>query len=162
MALKFRIQIKTKRKRKPPQRLRKQYKKNFQDVLRKIGQKGVNNIRSEIKKRELIKTGDMYGSVGYKMTPQGVRFSVADPAPYLEKGIRKHQMKYLMKSKSPIPIDVGDANMIFRWASPKSMSEGKWVHPGFKRGKGFMKTAVVRTRQETVGDIKAIAMKVFS
>lgn len=161
MALKFRVQIKRKRKRLPPQRLRKQYKKDMQNVLRKIGMKGVWNIRSEIKKRKLIKTGDMYSSVNYKMTPQGVRFIVDEPAPYLEKGIRKHQMKYLMKAKSPIPIDVGDANAIFRWASPRSMQEGKWIYPGFKRGKGFMSSAVKRTRKETIGDIRKIGMKVF-
>jgi len=144
--LQMRIHVQSKRKRKPPERLLKEYKKKFQDVLRSVGMKGVNNIRSEIKKRNLIKSGDMYGSVGYKMTPQGVRFSVDSPAQFLEKGIKKHQMKYLMKSKKPIPIPDGAVNTIFRWATPKSMAEGKWMHPGFTRGKGFMKTAIKRTR----------------
>ena len=84
MAVKMRIQVKTKRKRLPPERLRKQYKREAQNVYRKIGMKGINNIRSEIKKRDLIDTKAMYNSVGYKMTPQGVRFSIDDPAPYLE------------------------------------------------------------------------------
>lgn len=159
MPVKMRIQVKTARKRKPPQRLRAEYKKEAQNVYRRVGMKGVINIRSEIDKRELIKSGKMRKSVGYKMTPQGVRFTVADPAPYLEKGIRKHQMRYLTKALKPIPLDA--VNGIFRWATPKSMKEGKWVHPGFKRGKGFIRTAVKRTREETKGDLQRIAMKVF-
>lgn len=161
MALKFRIQVKTKRKRKPASRLRREYKADFQNVMRKIGMKGVNNIKSEITKRNLIKTGEMIQSTNYKMTPKGVRFIVDDPAPYLEKGIRKHQMRYLMKSKGPIPIQVDEANVIFRWASPKSMRKGHWKHPGFTRGKGFMRAAVKRTREQVVEDIRRIAMKAF-
>lgn len=159
MPLQFRVHIKQQRKRKPPQRLRAQYKKEMQNAFRSIGQRGVNNIRSEIKKRDLVDTGAMYNSVRYKMTPQGVRFSVSEPAPYLETGIKPHQMKYLMKAKSPIPIDV--ANGIFRWASPKSMREGKWQHPGFTRGKGFMSSSVKRTRKESAERIEQVAMKVF-
>lgn len=161
MAQKYRVHIKTKRKRKPPERLRREYKAEFQNVLRKIGMKGINNIKSEIKKRKLFKTGDMYASTNYKMTPQGVRFIVDDPAPFLEKGIRKHQMRYLLKAKRPIPVNVDAMNVVFRWATPKSMNEGKWKHPGFKRGKHFMKDAIRRTRDETAEDIRNIAMKVF-
>lgn len=160
MALKMRIKVKTTRKRKPPQRLRKEYKREMQNMFRRVGMKGVNNIRSEIKKRDLIDTGAMYNSVNYKMTPQGVRFEVASPAPYLNQGIKKHQMKYLMKAKRPIPVDV--SNAIFRWASPRSMANGKWIHPGFRRGKGFMTDGVKRTRKELTKDLKTIANKVFS
>jgi hypothetical protein len=162
MQLKFRIHIKSTRKRKPAEELRRQYKKEFQNVLRRIGMKGVNNIRSEIKKRDLIDTGKMYKSVNYKMTPQGVRFIVDSPAPFLEKGIRKHTMKYLLNSKGPIPIqDASTGNLIFRWATKESMARGGWKHPGFKRGKKFMSSSIKRTRTQTATDIQNIAKKVF-
>jgi hypothetical protein len=157
--LKMNIFVKSKRKIDIASKLKAKYKKEVQNTYRSIGQKGVNNIRSEIKKRDLILTGDMYRSVRYKMTPNGVKYLVDEPASYLEKGIRKHQMKYLMKSKKPIPVDV--ANGIFRWASPKSMAEGKWVNPGVKRGKRFFETAVKRTREQTAEQFKSIAKKVF-
>ena len=155
----MRIHVKTTRKRRPAATLQKQYKKEVQNVLRKIGAKGVNNIRSEIKKRRLIRTGEMYRSVHYKMTPQGVKFLVDQPAGYLTRGIRRHQMKYLLKSDSPIPVDV--ANQVFRWATPKALAAGKFVHPGFKRGKGFLKTAIKRTRTELQTNLRSIAGKVF-
>jgi hypothetical protein len=157
MAIQFRIQVKRTRKRKPATVLRKQFKKDVQNTLRKIGAIGVNNIRSEIKKRNLVKTGETYRSIHYKMTPQGVKFIAEGAMPYLEKGIRRHQMKYLMNSN--IPVDV--ANSVFRWATPKSMGEGKWVHPGFKRGKGMMKSAIKRTRKSLTTELKAITGKVF-
>ena len=159
--LKMRIQVKTTRKIAPAKKLASAYKKEVQNVLRKIGQKGVNNIRSEIKKRKLIKTGATYKSVRYKMTQQGVRFSVDSPMPYLEKGIRKHVLKHLLNSKGPIPITTEQGNVIFRWATKKSIANGSWRHPGFKRGKGMMRTAIKRTREQTTDDIKSIAKKVF-
>ena len=156
----IRIKIKSKRKRLPPQRLQKQIKKEVQNTLRKIGMKGVNNIKSEIKKRDLVDTGTMLNSVRYKMTPRGVRYEVgADYAKYINKGVRKHQMVYLTKSASPIPIDV--ANKIFRWASPKAMRDGKFIHPGFRRGKFFMQTAMKKTRKDLSKEIKKIAPKIF-
>lgn len=156
----IRIKIKSKRKRLPPARLQKSIKKEVQNTLRKIGMKGVNNIKSEIKKRDLVDTGTMINSVKYNMTPQGVRFNVgADYAKYINKGVRKHQMVYLTKSHKPIPIDI--ANQVFRWATPKAMRDGKFWHPGTRRGKHFLETAIKRTRKDLEKDIKKIAPRVF-
>lgn len=154
------VKIKSTRKKLPPKRLQAAYKRDFQNVLRKIGAKGVSNIRNELKARNLIDTGDTKKSITYNMTPQGVKFIAEGAAPYLEKGVRKHQMKYLMNSSKPIPVDV--MNAVFRWATPKSMAEGKWVHPGFKRGKGFMSSAIKKTREQTSEDIKQVAYKAFT
>jgi len=159
MALKIRVQVKTKRKIDIAARLKKRYKREFQNTMRKVGQTGVNNIRSEIKKRYLIHSGDMYDSVNYKMTPHGVRFIVDDPAPFLETGIRRHQMKHLMKAKNPIPVDI--ANAAFRWATPKSMKDKKWIHPGFRLGKGFMSSSVERTRETVAEDLRKMMTKIF-
>ena len=162
--MQFRIQIKRTRKRTPPARLIGQYKKDVKNTLKKIGRKGVENIRHELEKRNLIKTGETYDSVRYKTTKQGFKFIAEGAAPYLEKGVRRHQMKYLTKSflgpnKKPIPIDV--ANAVFRWASPKSMREGKCVHPGFRRGRNFMSMAVKQTRKDMDSELKKVANKIF-
>jgi hypothetical protein len=130
-------------------------RRQLADLLKKIGDTGVQNIKSEIKKRKLIDTGKMYRSVKYKRIPKGVEFIVKSPAPYLEKGIRKHQMKYLMDSSKPIPVDI--ANSVFRWATPKSMSERKWIHPGFTRGKGFIKRGMERTTEKMKKEIVRVA-----
>jgi hypothetical protein len=160
MALSFRVKIKKKRKRLPPSRLQANYKKDLQNMLRRIGAKGINNIRSEIRKRDLINTGNMLKNVGYRLSPRGVKFEVrTNYAKYLEDGVRRHQMKYLLKSKKPIPIDA--ANGIFRWASPKSMKEKKWTHPGFKKGRGFMSESVKRTRKDLGDEIAKMRFKIF-
>ena len=167
MALKFGIQIRSTRKRQPPERLIKQYKKEVRDTLRSIAMKGKINIKHEIKKRDLInkrklrKPKRMIDSVTFKLTKQGVKFIVADPAPYLERGVKSHKMKYLMKATRPIPIELASGAVIFRWASPKSMrKKGSWRHPGFDRGKGFMKKAVNKTREEGISQINEIARKI--
>lgn len=160
MPAQFRIKIRSRRKRKPPSRLRSEYKREVQNTLRKIGAKGINNIKHEIRKRDLINSGNMLNSVGYRMTPQGVRFEVrTDYASYVNAGVRRHQMIYLTKAEKPIPIDA--ANGIFRWASPQSMQKGKWVHPGFKRGKDFLEDSVTRTRKDLKKEIEKIEFKVF-
>lgn len=70
-------------------------------------------------------------------------------------------MKHLLNSKGPIPIQVDEMNTIFRWATKESMDAGGWKHPGFKRGKGFMSSAIQRTRRETAEDFNTIASKIF-
>jgi hypothetical protein len=46
------------------------------------------------------------------------------------RGQKKGQMTWLVKAKAPIPIILDTGELIFRNASPKSMADGKWVHPG--------------------------------
>jgi len=158
--IKLGLRTKTKRKRRPAKRLEADYKRELIKFKRRLSLKGYNAIRSEIKKRDLIKTGKMYNSVTWKWTPQGVKFTVgADHASYVNQGVNKHQMVYLTKSSKPIPIDA--ANKIFRWASPESMKKGKWWHPGFLRGKNFTKAAMERVRKEMEPEFKNISKKVF-
>lgn len=56
-----------------------------------------------------------------------------DPAfrPLLE-GQREGQMRWLVKARAPIPIVLDSGELIFRSATPKSMENGSWVHPGRK------------------------------
>jgi hypothetical protein len=78
---------------------------------------------------------------------------VAPYAIYQERGVHRHQMTYLTRATRAIPL--GFANVkgtIFRKATPKSMSEGKWVHPGYV-GKWFfdkgVKSAFEKIQQST-------------
>ena len=50
----------------------------------------------------------------------------------LIEGQKGGQMKWLQKSKVPIPIVTDTGELIFRTASPRSMENGKWIHPGRK------------------------------
>ena len=39
-------------------------------------------------------------------------------------------MTWLVKARAPIPIITEKGELIFRSATPRSMANGKWVHPG--------------------------------
>ncbi len=49
--------------------------------------------------------------------------------PLLE-GQKAGQMAWLTKAKAPIPIVTDEGELIFRSATPKSMANGSWYHPG--------------------------------
>ena len=48
----------------------------------------------------------------------------------LIKGQRREQMQWLTKAKAPIPIVLDNGKLIFRSATPQSMANGRWWHPG--------------------------------
>lgn len=68
-----------------------------------------------------------------KMGPNSIKIIATHPAffPLLE-GQKREQMTWLTKAKSPIPIVLDDGEVIFRNASPRSMANGRWYHPGRK------------------------------
>jgi hypothetical protein len=45
-------------------------------------------------------------------------------------GQKPGQMAWLAKARAPIPIVTDSGRVIFRSATPKSMKDGKWMHPG--------------------------------
>lgn len=63
--------------------------------------------------------------------PKSVTVRAKDPAflPLLE-GQSSGQMRWLTKAKRPIPIVTDSGKLIFRWATPRSMKNGSWYHPG--------------------------------
>lgn len=69
-----------------------------------------------------------------------VCWSVADYLKYLNDGVRRQQMTWLVSASRPIPLQT-PGGMIFRWATAKSMMDGKWVHPGLKETK-FLDKAI--------------------
>jgi hypothetical protein len=62
---------------------------------------------------------------------------------FLLEGQRAGQMTWLTKARRPIPIVTETGEVIFRSATPKSMADGKWMHPG-REPNNF----VERARQE--------------
>ena len=111
--------------------------------LQEIARTGVNTIKREISKRRLINTGTMMHSVGADVTSNAVNFEIdADYAGIINDGVRRHKMKYLVDA-GPIPIKVGRSKrVVYRVANSNNIKErGKWMHPGFKRGKGFFDVA---------------------
>lgn len=69
-------------------------------------------IRIEIKPKTLVVT---------------VRHPGFKPLVY---GQKRQQMRWLTKARVPIPIVTDDGRLIFRSATPRSMDDGRWVHPG--------------------------------
>lgn len=121
--------------------------------LKKIASKGVSIIKREIDKRKLVNTGNLKRSVGADITGNTVKFEVGtDYSGIINDGVRPHKMRYLMDA-GPIPIKIRGKQIIFRVANKKNMRErGVWLHPGFKRGKGFFDVAT----EKIISDSAAI------
>ena len=66
-----------------------------------------------------------------RLGPRSVTVEAKNPAfrPLIE-GQKKGQMRWLTKARRPIPIVTEEGELIFRSATPKSMANGSWVHPG--------------------------------
>ena len=129
-------------------------------MLNNIGRAGVKNIKAAqmltSKKGVRIRKG-----IGFTVGARSVTFHLdygtkKGAGYYQDKGVRRHQMKYLTKSKSPIPLvakrnnpakgeKIGDT--IFRWATQASMNRGGWMHPGYK-GKKFFGKGIKLTKEE--------------
>ena len=119
--------------------------KSFQDVKKsiidRIADKGVSIVRQEIRKRRLINTGNLIENVGAKKTKNTVTVDIgADYAQILNDGVRPHRMTYLQDA-GPIPITTRTGRKIFRVMTEDS-DASSWVHPGFRRGKGFYDVSV--------------------
>lgn len=48
----------------------------------------------------------------------------------LLRGQKKQQMAWLTKARAPIPIVLDTGEILFRNATPQSMKNGSWWHPG--------------------------------
>lgn len=101
------------------------------DVLRRIKSRLLQTTFSKKAKIALAR------SVNVKMKGNSLVVTAYHPAFFpLVKGQQKKQMTWLTKASRPIPIITEQGKLIFRWASPRSMtqmnSQGnpKWTHPG--------------------------------
>jgi hypothetical protein len=95
------------------------------DLLRRIKKNLLQEVFSDRAKRALAK------AIKIRVDPSSLLITVNHPAyrPLVE-GQKQGQMKWLTKAVRPIPIITETGELIFRSATPKSMRDGKWVHPG--------------------------------
>jgi len=70
-------------------------------------------------------------AVTIRILPRSIQILTSHPGfiPML-RGQKQGQMTWLVKAKAPIPIITDEGKLIFRSATPKSMADGKWIHPG--------------------------------
>jgi hypothetical protein len=95
------------------------------EMLRRIKAQLTQTTFSDRAKKALAK------AVKIEVHESSLRITANHPAwrPLVE-GQRSGQMTWLTKARRPIPIVTETGEIIFRSATPKSMSDGKWVHPG--------------------------------
>ena len=121
-------------------------KSKIQDVIThpaysdKVKHKLAKSIQIQIKKSSIVVTTNFLGFFP------------------LLKGRKAHQMEWLTKAKRPIPIRLDDGTMIFRWASPRSMSNGSWWHPGY-RPTNLIDLAREETRKFVKDRLKKVLMQ---
>lgn len=111
------------------------------DNLRLDPAKVLRQLKRELHKRIKIKIQDTNFSMRAKrafskaviirVMPHSLMIMTNHPGflPML-KGQKTGQMRWLVKAKAPIPIITDEGELIFRSATPKSMANGKWIHPG--------------------------------
>lgn len=105
-----------------PDRILRRLKAN---VLRHLKR---NLLQTTFSKRAKESLGK---SIKIEVKPRSIRVVSNHPAfNYFTQGRRKRQMRWLVKAKRPIPIVTETGALIFRSATPKSMANGRWVHPG--------------------------------
>ncbi len=104
-------------------------KKVLQSVQREI----LKAVRDEVQKSAFSSRAKraLAAGIGTKVGTNSVRIIAKHPAffPLIE-GQKKQQMVWLTKAKRPIPIILDNGELIFRSATPRSMSRGRWYHPG--------------------------------
>lgn len=125
-------------------------------LLEATGDEAVKAIQKEIRRLSFKGSPDrLLNSFSYRIEGKSTLVIESDhpAAKYLDKGVRKHQMTYLTKANRPIPIVMDNGDVIFRNATPKSMQEGKWVHPGI-RGKNFLDKGLTRAKEVIKDRIK--------
>lgn len=138
------------------------------EVLEKAGAQAVKEIQREIRRLTFKGSAkNLLDSFSYRVEGRStlVIESTHPAARFLDKGVRRHQMRHLLKAARPIPIVKDNGEVIFRSATPKSMTEGKWVHPGI-RGKNFVEKGVERAREaikrHVAEDIRKRVLKRFN
>ena len=134
----------------------KKLKDKIPPILKKAAKNGVSTIRNEIDRLGLVKTRNMRQSVSAKAGKTYISFKIADYSSYLNRGIRKHSMKYLANAAGPIPFKKG-RSIKFRVAGNIG-KRGAWIHPGFNKGKGFIDRSEKAIRKDIANRISKIEL----
>lgn len=111
------------------------------DVVKRMRDKMRQTTFSDRAKKALARC------IEFKVGPSSLTIIAKHPAFFpLVKGQKKEQMTWLKKAKRPIPIITETGELIFRWASPRSLANGKWVHPG-RQPQDFIAQAKKESRE---------------
>lgn len=104
-----------------------------QRVLKRLRREILKQIKSEILKAAFTSAARRRLLRGFKIEvgEKSIRVVATDPAfkPLLG-GQKPSQMTWLTKARAPIPIIKDNGEVIFRSATPQSMKNGSWYHPG--------------------------------
>lgn len=95
------------------------------EMLRRLKKRLTQTTFSDRAKKALAK------AITIEVKASSLLITARHPAwkPLVE-GQRPGQMRWLTKARRPIPIVTETGRIIFRSATPKSMTDGKWMHPG--------------------------------
>lgn len=97
------------------------------EILKRIRSRIKQTAYSDGAKKRLSK------ALSTRIKAASLQVVVKDPLwGYLVNGQRRQQMAWLRKATAPIPIVTESGKVIFRSATAKSLSDGRWVHPGRK------------------------------
>ena len=118
-------------------------------VLKAVQKEYLKALRQEIqgyafspRAKRALKSG-----VGTKLGKNSVKIIAKHPAFFpLVVGQRRQQMTWLTKAVRPIPLLLDNGELIFRNATPRSMSRGRWYHPG-RRDTGIVDRARTKARK---------------
>jgi len=119
---------------------------NVSKTLRSLQQSVLKRIRHKILQTTFSQRAKkaLYNGVEVRVGPRSITVVAKHPAfrPLLE-GQRSGQMRWLLKARGPIPIITEEGELIFRSATPRSMDNGSWYHPGRQST-----TVIERARKE--------------
>lgn len=76
----------------------------------------------------------------------------------LIEGQKRRQMTWLLKSGSPIPIELPTGEVIFRNATARSMKNGSWYHPG-RESTGIIDAAKEEIRETMRKKVRDLLQK---
>lgn len=106
---------------------------NPERFLKKLERRILKSLKTKIRQEAFSPAAKqrLLQGMTTKLGPRSVTVIATDPAfrPLLE-GQKAGQMRWLMKARAPIPIVLDSGELIFRSATPRSMANGKWYHPG--------------------------------
>lgn len=102
-------------------------------ILRKLRSEVLKRVRANILQTVFSKRAKeaLAKAIKIEVRPRSLSIMATHPAfKMFVEGRRRRQMKWLVKARAPIPIITEEGRLIFRTATPKSMRDGKWIHPG--------------------------------
>lgn len=143
------------------------FAKQIEMLQRRLALQGEVNIRNAFFKRFNSVTGETV-KIRSELIPDGVAFySDTVYSQYLEEGVKRHVMRYLLKAKRPIPFKNGK-KITFRRVTLKAIAAGKWVHKGIEKdqhvhdGMGFMEAGIDKTLRDANREIENLKKQIMS